>query len=290
MAKSRLEPIEIPQPGGLRPARDVFARASGAMFDVRDDTAPAIIELYTHIGEGDGGVTASDFRATLLRHPGDIVLRVNSPGGDVFAAAAMLNDLLAHNGSVRVEIVGIAASAASVLAMAGDRIAMAKNAHQMIHRSWGLTIGNTEDHREQAAVLDKVDRSLAKTYARRTKMAESKVAALMRAETWMDADEAVRLGFADEVMASERPRAAFDLSMFQNVPPDLQAALPDDSKPLETRAELESLLRRAGLSRAAAKAVAARGWQGLTKDDPALDALAQRIEAATNKWSEHDGY
>ena len=133
--------------------RAVFAEEDNGKIAVSE------IDLYDEIGMF--GVTAKDFRERLkATNGGDILLRINSPGGDVFDGIAIYNDLLAHPGSVTVHITGVAASAASIIAMAGRKIVMSENAFQMIHNAWGIAIGDRHTHADAAALLGKIDSAL----------------------------------------------------------------------------------------------------------------------------------
>jgi len=148
----------------------------------------------------------------------EIVVRINSPGGDVFEAAAMYNVLKQHPAKVTVEIDGMAVSAASVLAMVGDTIRMADNAMMMIHDPWGGAVGNASEHRQYADLLEKVGETLVATYANRTGRPADEIRPLMAAETWMDAEEALAGQFIDEIVAGKQVAARFDPDRFNNCP------------------------------------------------------------------------
>lgn len=172
--------------------------------------AAAEISIYDEIGAW--GVTAKDFIAELKAlDAGTIKVSINSPGGSVFDALAMFNALRQHPASIEVTVMGVAASAASLIAMAGDKIIMPANAFMMIHNPLNFAYGNAEELREMADVLDKIGASLVAIYVKRTGMAEEEVKALLDAETWLNADEAVAKGFADEVQAEMKIAARFDL-------------------------------------------------------------------------------
>lgn len=185
----------------------------------------AEILIYEQIGEdffGDG-ISAEGF-ATELKALGEldeITVRINSPGGNVFDGNAIFNILRAHKATIIVAIDGIAASIASVIAMAGDKIIMPENAMMMIHDPSGLTMGTAEDMRKAAAALDQVKLSLMAAYNTRVDMAHDELNQMMKDETWLTAVEAVDLGFADEVAEPVRFAAKFDLSMFKHPPKNL---------------------------------------------------------------------
>lgn len=170
-----------------------------------------------------GGVAPEPFvRALRGITAGTIHLRINSPGGDVFAARAMEQALREHAARVVVHVDGLAASAASFLAMAGDEVVMAKGAMLMIHNAWTVGIGNADDLRKTADLLAKIDGTLAQTYADRTGKPVSTVAQWMAEETWFTADEAVAEGFADGIAESPKredaPAAAWNLSAYLRSP------------------------------------------------------------------------
>lgn len=178
----------------------------------------AEIWLYDEIGEGwFGGVSAKRFGEDLkaLGRVEHITLRLNSPGGDVFDGLAIYNILKQHRARVTVQVDGLAASIASLIAMAGDEIRMAANSFMMIHKAWGMAIGNADDMQAMADTLGKVDGSLLDTYARRTSLATEELEAMLAAETWMTAAEAVEKGFADQVTEELKLAAHFDLDKFK---------------------------------------------------------------------------
>lgn len=257
MARPALITVDAP---AIHHNRPFFARATGRAFESRDADGATVIDLYDEIGAY--GVSAKDMRARLA-DAGDVVLRINSPGGSVFDGIAMFNDLVAHTGRIRVEIVGLAASAASLVAMAGDEIAIAENGFVMIHQAWTLAAGNASGLTEVAAVLVQVDQSLAATYAARSEQSVSAVASMMAAETWMTADAAIESGFADATLPARGPQARFDLSVFARAPAALAADIPRDNPTIR---DVETALRDAGLSRSQAKALAAHGHRGVTDE------------------------
>jgi ATP-dependent protease ClpP protease subunit len=273
--------IKIPdsqRPSGQK--QRLFARATGAGFDVRAAGSATVIEFYDEVGAW--GISAKAFSDKLKAASGDILLKINSPGGDVFDGCSIHNDLIAHSGKVRVEITGVAASAASIIAMAGEEIAIAENAFLMIHDSWGLTIGNRHDHAETEDLLAQIDQALAATYAARTGLSVAACAAMMDDETWLVGADAKAKGFATEILGSADVAAKFDLSVYGHAPAGLSHRA-DGAAPLNSPVELEKLLRNAGLSRRQAKAVSFNGWQGLAGAETSeISTLAARIAAATS--------
>jgi len=185
----------------------------------------AEIAIYDEIGAY--GVSAKAFLADLGKLPdaAPLTLRLNSPGGSVFDAVAIYNALQRHAGMVTVSIDGIAASAASYIAMAGDEIIMPENAFLMIHDPSGMVMGTASDMRSMAKALEKIGASLIKGYAAKSGKSEKDIAKLMAKETWLDAAEAVDMGLADTLTAPVKMAANFDVSGFQNAPPEFVAAV-----------------------------------------------------------------
>jgi ATP-dependent Clp protease protease subunit len=171
---------------------------------------------------GFWGVSASAFRAALDKITAEkIIVNINSPGGDVFDGIAIFNDLVAHKAEVVVRVTGLAASAASLIAMAGDRVEIAENALFMIHNAWSGVVGNAKEMQAVASVLVKVDEGLAGTYAARTGGSLETIKQQMDDETWFSAKEAVDAGFANSTIALSEPAeasASYDLSVFKNAP------------------------------------------------------------------------
>jgi|GEM_PF-275690 len=144
------------------------------------------------------GTSAENIREKLSQAGNSAVkVIINSPGGDAFEGIAIYNLLRAHSAGVSTEIIGLAASAASIIAMAGKKIVMAEASTMMIHSSWGLVAGNKSDMREFADTLDSLDRGIASLYAARTGLDQKQVLDMMEKESWMSAQEALSLGFAD---------------------------------------------------------------------------------------------
>lgn len=190
-------------------------------IQAKADQKTADISIYDEIGYW--GVTAKQFIGDLKALDATTIkLAINSPGGAVFDALAIYNALRQHPAGVEVTIMGVAASAASVIAMAGDTIVMPENAFMMIHNPLNMAYGNAEGLREMADVLDKIGASLIGIYAKRTGMPEDEIKALLDAETWLNAEEAVEKGFADELQAELKVAASYDP---ERLPDNVRAAI-----------------------------------------------------------------
>jgi ATP-dependent Clp protease protease subunit len=208
-------------------------------------TGAAEIDIYDEIGMF--GVTALDFNRELraLGAVSEINLRINSPGGEVFDGIAIYNILRRHKAKVNISIDGIAASIASVIAMAGDTVSMPANAMMMIHDPSGVVVGTSKDMRDLSDALDKVKASMVATYASKSNLSSEEIEKIMSDETWLTAEEAVEFGFADVIEAPIAMAACFDLSArYKSVPKGLAALntketpMPkENSKPIEAPIE-----------------------------------------------------
>ncbi|MDB2038309.1 Clp protease ClpP [[Clostridium] symbiosum] len=145
-------------------------------------------------------MTPELFRSELQAGSGDITVWINSPGGDVFAAAQIYNMLMDYKGSVTVKVDALAASAASVIAMAGSIVQMSPVAMMMIHNPMTIAIGDSEEMKKAGMMLDEVKESIMNAYEIKTGLNRSELSNLMNAESWFNARKAVELGFADEIL------------------------------------------------------------------------------------------
>ena len=187
-------------------------------FSMKADDVGAEILIYDEIGKsfwGEETVGAKKFLDDLsaLGDVKNITLRINSPGGDVFDGVAIHNALKTHGAKVTAHIDGIAASIASYIAMAADRIVMPSNAFMLIHNASGFVFGHADDMRSVAADLDRVDKSIVATYASRSKTSQAKIREIMKEDRLMDAREAKELGLADETVKDVKMAANFSLRL-----------------------------------------------------------------------------
>lgn len=201
------------------------------------DGSVATLRIYDPIDSWGEywGVSAKEFADALDDLPDEvdeIRLHINSPGGDVFDGIAILNALRAHDAKVVAIVDGIAASAASFIAVGVDEVVMARNSELMIHDAWGLCVGNAADMAEMAEMLDHISDNIASIYADRAGGTTADWRAAMQTETWYSADEAVAAGLADRVEqkkgAGKGATDRFDLSIFtyagrNEAPPPLPA-------------------------------------------------------------------
>lgn len=225
-------------------------------------------------------VTPDLFREELKQHAGDLTVVINSPGGDVFAGLAIYNALVNHNGNVTVRVDGLAASIASVIAMAGDKIIMSPGSMIMIHRPSVYAAGTVDDMEKAKDVLLKIEEGITPIYAKRTGLSDEKITELLEAETWMLADKAVELGFADEV--SEAPEKQKQDESVQNVIGmnfafSMSAVKQADAKPMQSLVEQIKAKAEAETAKAAEPTEDATEPETKT-DEPAAPEVAPEAE------------
>lgn len=205
------------------PAAKAFARPQNFQWDAPSDALerwaeapraaesddPNTISIYDVIGEDywTGGFTAKRMAAALRTiGKADVTVKINSPGGDLFEGIAIYNLLREHPARVTVDVMGMAASAASIIAMAGDDIRMGLGTFMMVHNGWSIVIGNRHDLRAAADLFEEFDAAIADIYQARTGLDRKAVEKLMNDETYMSASTAVEKGFADKI--NERVEAS----------------------------------------------------------------------------------
>lgn len=206
------------------------------------------------------GVAAKDFIAALnsITAP-TIHLRINSPGGDVFEARAMATAVRQHKSTVISHIDGLAASAATYVAVAAKEVEMADGSFFMIHQAWALALGNADDMLAMADLLEKVDASIVADYVKKTGKSKDELVAWMKAETWFSAQEAKDAGFVDRVVAVEangggaQDRVLWNLAAYRNAPKPQPAKDKDEA---EQRAMRDALERRLSMYEKASRIAA----------------------------------
>lgn len=207
----------------------------GFRASIQGDTLELLV--YEDIGYNywtDGGVTAKTVKQQIdeAGNFNSITVRINSPGGDAFEGSAILSLLRAQKKPVAIFVDGIAASAASLIAMAGDTITMGRTAMMMVHNPWTWCMGNADDMRKSADVLDKIGTSMSQAYIDKTGKTAAEIKTILDAETWMSAEECVEQGFAtavaeageDDDAAMALARSFKSLAKMKKVPEVLKAA------------------------------------------------------------------
>ncbi|MCW2086717.1 UNVERIFIED_ORG: ATP-dependent protease ClpP protease subunit [Bradyrhizobium japonicum] len=198
-------------------------------FRAETSNSGNVIEIYDVIvsseidAEWFGGVAAPAIGRALKGMTGTVHMRINSPGGDVFAGVAIAQFMREYDGDIIVHIDGYAASIASIVAIAGDKVVMAPGAMMMIHKAWTFGFGNSDDLLATAELLEKIDGQLVEAYVKRAggKTSADDFAAMLKAETWFTPQEAIDAGLCDEVAPDkDKPeaQALWDLSAFERAP------------------------------------------------------------------------
>lgn len=208
----------------------------------KDDTDAVTINIYESIGEDffGGGFTLKTLSAILRNAAGkDVMVNINSPGGDFFVGVAAMNMLKEYEGFVNVKIVGLAASAASVIAMGGDKIEIAETGFIMIHNAWTIAVGNKNDMQYTADMLTKFDDSMSLVYLERADKTEKEIKKMMDSETWLSGKEAVEMGFADAIIdSSELQIEKTTESSYNTAVAKVDIALAKQGMPRSERREL----------------------------------------------------
>jgi ATP-dependent Clp protease, protease subunit len=238
---------------------------------VENKVDEATLYLYDEIGFW--GVDAGEFVKDLQAIDADVIhLRINSPGGDVFAARTMQTALKQHKAKVIAHVDGLAASAASVVMLGADEIELVDGGFIMIHKALSFfdilgyfNDNNLEelqsDMQKERNLLTKVDDSIANDYAKRTGKTAEDAKQKMDEETWFTAAEALAYGLIDRVYDGQPTENKYDLSIFAKTPAHLQG------EPVQTKRTAEKALRDAGFSQKAAKAILSCGWEGESQRD-----------------------
>lgn len=239
-------------------------------FEMIDKQERAEIWIYEQIGEDwwtGEGITSKGFQKELSAIKAkQIDLHINSPGGNVFDGLTIYNLLKQHPATITTYIDGLAASIASVIALAGDNVTMAENALWMMHNPSGMVMGTSQDMRSMADVLDKVRGSIAAAYVGKSGKEEGEIYSLMDSETWMTAWEAKSAGLVDEI-GSEMDLAAcakfipvMNKVGFRHIPETFTSSMP-------TPRNLERALRDAGCSSKLARVILAKGFPESLRDE-----------------------
>ncbi len=234
-----------------------------------------VVDISIHDEIGLWGVNAADFINELRSHPDakSINLSIHSPGGNVLDGLAMYNALIAHPAKIYGHVEGLAASAASFILMASDSISMPEDSFIMIHNAWGGAMGDAEDLRDMADVIDKLQDSIVNIYSKRTEMDESELRAMMNAETWLNATDALKYGFTDTV--TDKMDVAAKINVFSKHFKEMPVNTNNGINELETIKDFERYLRDAGgFSNRLAKALTSQAkviFPRDVEDDPSQD-------------------
>lgn len=194
-------------------------RPSKPAFEVRMK-APRVAEMLIYDDIGEWGISAREFVKELraLKDIDQLDLRINSRGGDVFDGVAIANQIQSHPANVTVHIDSLCASIATAIACAANQVIMAESGDYMIHRAWTLMVGNQDDVADVLARLKAMDQKLVNIYQARTGMPEDEIDSLMANESWFTAEQALQLGFVDEVQEMQRMAASCECPWIMKPP------------------------------------------------------------------------
>lgn len=220
------------------------------LFNIVNADGEATVYLYDVIVSDSywGGVSATDFVRQINELKVDTIhLRINSPGGEIFAAQAMCQAIRENSAKVIAHVDGYAASAASWLALACDEVLISEGGYFMIHKAMTIAWGNADEFRKQVDLLDKLDATLVDGYVKETGQEAQQITDWMTAETWFNAEESVKYGFADAVAGSApKNLKRWNMAAYDNAPPLAEPPkvdpVPDNTQ--DTNADTEHLLRR----------------------------------------------
>lgn len=193
-------------------------------YSIQAKAESSVTEISIFDEIGYWGISAKQFIGDLKSVPSNhkILLRIHSPGGEVFDGNAIANALKRHAGGYEVQIEGLAASMATVISLGGSPVKMSANGFYMIHNPWGAAIGDADNMRDQAALLDKIQTGIVNAYAARSGKSIQQIEDWMDAETWFTAEEALAAGFVDEITDAVKVAAcANGLGKFKNTPQNL---------------------------------------------------------------------
>lgn len=258
------------QEGQFEPAKeeDRNMKRKWYSFDFKNDVAE--IEIFDEIGAF--GIWVDEFKRDFDRIKGSSKIRVllNSPGGIITEGMALYHILSSVREKLTVEVIGIAASIASVIALAGKELVMGEGTYFMIHNPWAGTWGEASELRKTADILDKMKGELVRLYANRTGMEEEEIVRLMDEETWYTATEAMEAGFADRVEDyGDLAAKMFDLDLFgfSKVPGELRKhVFAHRADQIKTERDFEQFLRDAGFSRSRSVAITRTGFKVSPRD------------------------
>jgi ATP-dependent Clp endopeptidase proteolytic subunit ClpP len=256
------------------------------IVNAKSDDEPSEILLFDYIGW-----PYNDPRDLIEALSGmkDVLIRVNSPGGDVWDGTAIYNAISSHKGgTVTTRIEGIAASMASVISMAGKTLQAYDNTMLMIHNAWSFTAGNQYEMAEMADLLAKVDTNILSAYQKKSKKSKKEISEMMKATTYLTAKEAKELGFVDEIVTGKSVKATYDLSIFGAMPEGLEIEGNEDEDDEPAIRKYEKALRDAGASKAEAKIILARGLKSLGDgEDEHEDDLDDTLEQDAKALAQH---
>ena len=242
---------------------EVIAKTSWYEIKAQEETAE--VSIFGDIGEAWWGdsVTLADFKKDFdkIKDRKSINVSLNSPGGDVFDGMGIYNMISQVQQKVTVEVLGLAASIASIIALAGKKLIMGEGTYFMIHRPWAFSMGDADELRKSAELLDKIQGQMVSIYERHSYLTDEDIVAALTEETWYTAQEAVDAGFATDVVDYGEVAASADLSKYKyaHVPAGMVVNEENEGPPTTVR-QFEERVGRMGFSNSEARAIASRGF------------------------------
>ncbi len=234
-------------------------------IQAKDDSAE--ISIFGDIGMSWWGdsITAADFKKDFdaIKNKASIKVLINSPGGDVFDGIAIYNIIASERAKVSVEVLALAASAASIIALAGSSLKIDTGGFFMIHNPWTWAAGSADDLRESADLLDKIGGELVNIYEAQSDLSAKEIKDFMDEDKWFTADEAIEAGFADESVEHEAVAASVSINpkyAYKHIPERFQGSA-EDKEPPDTIRDFEGFLRDSGFSRKKSVDIAAHGFE-----------------------------
>lgn len=269
-------------------------------YRVKAEEDTAELEIFGDIGASwrdEDSVTLADFKRAFdsIKDRGSIRVLINSYGGDVFEGIAIYNVIAAAREKVEIEVMGVAASAASIIALAGKSLTMAEGSFFMIHNAWGMAMGTAEDMRQMAATLEKINGELVGIYENHSDLDVDEIKGYMDEETWFTAEEAVEAGFAVDTVDRGKVAASIRINRekygYKHTPEGIAAS--EEKRVPQTAREFEALLRDSGFSRKRSVEIAARGFdadQGEPEPEPdeQRDSAPPEVEAVEQATASYE--
>ena len=247
-------------------------------YDIKAQEDSAEISIFGDIGTSWWGesVTLADFKRDFdkIKDKNSIKVSLNSPGGNVFDGIGIYNVISAVRQRVTVEVLGLAASIASIIALAGKDLVIGEGSFYMIHKPWSFAMGNAAELRQTADLLDKIEEQMVSIYQQHTALTYEELSDALEAETWYTADEAVEAGFASGTVDYGELAASYDLSKYKyaHIPTEMVV----DEKPSEAPTNIrdfEERVRGMGFSNREAKVIASHGYAHRDDVEPEEEQL-----------------
>lgn len=256
-------------------------------FSVKAIDDEGEISIFDEIGGWGIGIKEFKEAFDLIKNQKRVRLFINSPGGEIIVGMAIYNLLQTIREKLTVEILGMAASMASIVALAGKSLIMDENSFYMLHNPWTITMGDSEQLRKDADTMDKMKTGMIDIYVAHSGLSKEEVINMMEEETWLTADEAIEKGFATNKKSNLKTIAMYDVSKkgFKNMPKIFTRLEPST---ITTKRQFENYLREAGFTERAAVSIASSGFRETSRDlnsqTDSEDIVTAYISSLINVW------